>query len=246
MGLDTTHVVLVIGAVLGGFVSGLAGFGAGPVVLAFWMLVLDPKVAIPVLMLSGLLHMYLNLRLVWHDIIPSRLAPIAVGGLIGIPVGTWLLLWLSSSSVRLVIGSGLATYAAVRLLIARDIVINVKHRLIDVGVGSIVGIGSGLAGIPGPIVTLWCGLRGWNKREQRAVFSPINAVMGVSSIVSVFFSGLLTLDVASYALWTIPGLFIGYSLGAPLYARLSDKQFQRIVLLLLLAMGLLLVMGSVR
>jgi uncharacterized membrane protein YfcA len=241
MGLDTTHVVLVIGAVFGGFVSGLAGFGAGPVVLAFWVLVLDPKVAIPVLMMSGLVHLYLNLRLVWHDIVPGRLAPIAIGGLMGIPVGAWLLLWLSSSTVRLVIGLGLAVYSAVRLLIARDIVINVKSRLIDVAAGSIVGIGSGLAGIPGPIVTLWCGLRGWSKREQRAVFSPINAVMVVFSLASVFISGLLTREVLGYAVWTIPGLFAGFSMGAPLYARLSDKQFQKLVLLLLLAMGLMLV-----
>lgn len=237
---DATHVVLVVGALFGGFVSGLAGFGAGPVVLGFWMFVLEPQIAIPVLMLSGVVHLILNLRLVWHDIVPRRLAPIAIGGIIGVPIGTMLLLWLSPSAVRLVVGLSLAAYSAVRLMMARDIVLDVKSPWIDAGAGSIVGIGSGLAGIPGPLVTLWCGLRGWTKREQRAVFSPVNAILVAFSILTVSLSGLITREVLGYALWTIPGLFVGFSLGAPLYARMSDRQFQRVVLLLLLVMGLML------
>lgn len=240
MWLDTTHVVLVIGAFFGGFVSGLAGFGAGPVVLGFWLFVLEPRVAIPVLMLSGMIHMALNLRLVWPDIQPRRLAPLALGGVIGVPFGTLLLVWLSPSTVRLVVGLSLAVYAAVRLIMARDIFLDVRNPWIDVGAGSIVGIGSGLAGIPGPLITLWCGLRGWTKREQRAVFSPINAILVVCSIASVASTGLVTWEVLTYALWTIPTLFIGFSLGAPLYSRLSDRQFQKMVLILLLLMGLML------
>lgn len=246
MAADTTVLVLIAGALVGGFVSGVVGFGAGPVVLAFWLLVLDPVVAVPVLTLSAIAHIVMNLRLVWHDMSPRRLAPLAVGGLAGLPVGTALLLWLSPAAVRLAVGLALVGYAGLRLAIARDVVLPVRGPWPDVGAGVVVGIATGLAGIPGPIATLWCGLRGWTKTEQRAVFTPLNALMVAGGIVAVWVGGLVTREVLVYAAWAMPAMILGVAAGTPLYRRLSDRQFQSLVLLLLGAMGAMLVAGNLR
>src|SRR5216684_4203861 len=43
----------------------------------------------------------------------------------------------------------------------------------DAGVGFLNGVFGGITGLAGILVTIWCGLRGWPKDVQRAVFQPV-------------------------------------------------------------------------
>jgi uncharacterized membrane protein YfcA len=241
MPFDGTLALLVLGALLGGFVSGLAGFGGGPVVLVLWLLVIEPKVAVPLLMVSAVAHQVLTMHLIWKSITLRRLLPMAIGGLAATPVGAVLLGHLSPAAVRATAGAFLTVYTLTRLTYIRDLTLEVKTRWADAAAGAAAGIMNGLAGLPGPISTLWCGLRGWSKTEQRAVFQPFNFLMVVTGIITFGSKGLVTGEVLRYALWCAPALVLGVAAGTPLYLRLSDRQFQKIVLLLMLLMGILLV-----
>jgi hypothetical protein len=42
----------------------------------------------------------------------------------------------------------------------------------DAWAGCLGGLTGGLAGFPGASVTIWCGLKGWDKARQRAVYQP--------------------------------------------------------------------------
>jgi uncharacterized membrane protein YfcA len=246
MPIDATLALLVLGALLGGFVSGLAGFGGGPVVLVLWLLVIEPKTAVPLLMVSAVAHQLMTMHLVWKSISPGRLWPMALGGIAGVPIGAALLDVLSPAAVRTIAGLFLVAYTLVRLTFIKDLSIRVASRVPDAAAGLVGGLMSGLAGLPGPISTLWCGLRGWPKNDQRAVFQPFNLVMVLVSIILFVSKGFVSLDVLHYALWCAPGLMIGVALGTPLYLRLSDRQFQFVVLLLMLLMGLFLVASNFR
>jgi len=244
--MDTTLALLVLGALLGGFVSGLAGFGGGPVVLVLWLMVIEPKTAVPLLMVSAVAHQLLTLPLIWKAIDLRRLVPMAIGGVAGVPLGVMLLGTLSPALVRAVAGLFLVVYTLVRLTFVRDLVITVSSRWPDAGAGFIGGVMSGLAGLPGPISTLWCGLRGWPKAEQRAVFQPFNFLMVLVSIAIFLGHGYVTDEVLRYALWCAPALVAGVALGTPLYLRLSDHQFRAVVLWLMLLMGLILAASNFR
>ena len=244
--MDTTLALLVLGALLGGFVSGLAGFGGGPVVLVLWLMVIEPRTAVPLLMVSAVAHQMLTLHLIWKAIDLRRLAPMAIGGLIGVPLGVMLLGTLSPALVRAVAGIFLVVYTLVRLTFVRNLTITLRSQWPDAGAGFVGGVMSGLAGLPGPISTLWCGLRGWPKTEQRAVFQPFNFLMVLLSIAIFLGQGYVTPDVLGYALWCAPVLVVGVALGTPLYLRLSDRQFQAVVLWLMLAMGLVLAASNFR
>ncbi len=241
MSIDGTVALLILGALLGGFVSGLAGFGGGPVVLVLWLLVIEPKVAVPLLMVSAMAHQTLTMHLVWRAISPKRLLPMAAGGLVATPLGALLLGVLSPAVVRATAGLFLVVYTLSRLTYVRDLTVDVKTPWADAGAGAAAGLMNGLAGLPGPVSTLWCGLRGWTKNEQRAVFQPFNFLMVVAGIITFGSSGFVTGEVLNYALWCAPALVLGVAAGTPLYLRLSDRQFQKLVLLLMLLMGILLV-----
>jgi uncharacterized membrane protein YfcA len=238
--MDITLALLVLGALLGGFVSGLAGFGGGPVILVLWLMVIEPKTAVPLLMVSAVAHQMLTTHLIWKAIDLGRLLPMAIGGVAGIPVGVLLLDTLSPAMVRTVAGIFLVIYTLVRLTFIRELTITVASRWPDAGAGLVGGLMSGLAGLPGPISTLWCGLRGWTKNEQRAVFQPFNFLMILIGMAVFLRQGFVTRDVLGYALWCAPALFVGVALGTPLYLRLTDRQFQAVVLWLMLLMGLML------
>jgi uncharacterized protein len=52
--VDTlTYALLIFGALAGGFVSGLAGFGTALVVLGIWLYVLPPTVAVPLVLICS-------------------------------------------------------------------------------------------------------------------------------------------------------------------------------------------------
>ena len=55
----------------------------------------------------------------------------------------------------------------------------------DALAGALGGITGPLAAFPGAGVTIWCGMRGWDKVEQRAVYQPYILIMqliGVSTL----------------------------------------------------------------
>ena len=78
-------------------------------------------------------------------------------------------------------------------------------RLIGFG-GGILG---GAAGLSGPLPTLWCGLKGWGKGEQRAVFQTFNLTILSGALVSYGVGGVLTAEVARLALIGLPGTLLG-------------------------------------
>ena len=48
-------VLLVLGALAGGFVSGLAGFGTGLMALGIWLYVVPPSIAVPLVLICSIL-----------------------------------------------------------------------------------------------------------------------------------------------------------------------------------------------
>jgi uncharacterized membrane protein YfcA len=180
--------------------------------------VIEPKTAVPLLMVSAVAHQMLTMHLIWKAIDLSRLLPMAIAGVAGIPVGVLLLDTLSPAMVRAVAGIFLVIYTLIRLTFIRELTISVASGWPDAGAGLVGGLMSGLAGLPGPISTLWCGLRGWPKNEQRAVFQPFNFLMVLIGTAVLLRQGFVTPDVLIHALWCAPALVVGVALGTPLYA----------------------------
>ena len=60
----------------------------------------------------------------------------------------------------------------------------------DAIAGALGGITGGLAGLPGSIVTIWCGMRGWDRLRQRAIYQPYILVMQIATLVALRFQRL--------------------------------------------------------
>jgi uncharacterized membrane protein YfcA len=111
-----------------------------------------------------------------------------------------------------------------------------ERRASDALVGALGGITGPLAALPGTWATIWCGMRGWDKLAQRAVYQPYILVMQLVGLGALFVlkpQSALDPGVLAYAL---PGL-AGAVIGLRFFHGLTDLQFQRLINLALVASG---------
>ena len=238
LALTGQMLTFVVGAFVGGLTIGLAGFGAGPVILAVWLHILPPAVAAPVLALSvavGQVQAFWEVRSSFQW---SRVWPFFAGGLFGVPLGTFALLYVSEGLLTRIIGVFLVIYAVI--LLTTGIVASFTRggRPADAAAGFGAGIATGAACLPGPPMNIWCSLRGWSKDVQRATFQPFNICVVIYVALIYTGNGLVGANTVWLALIAIPAIAIGTRLGVLAYRRIDETQYRKLVLLLLLASGI--------
>jgi len=229
--------IFAAGAATAGFVAGLTGLGTALTALAFWLHVTTPQVAVPIAAAVAVTSHIVTLTFIRQGIVWPRLWPFLLGGLIGLPIGVWLLSFLSSEMAKLALGVFLIAYCSYGLSVKKPPIIASGGRVLDGAAGSVGGVLGGVSGVSGPIPTIWCGLRGWPKDEQRGVFQPFNLVILLLSVVGHAGNGrYIEIDVTTIAIALGLGA-LGSVVGLLVYRRTSDKNFRRIVLTLLLIGG---------
>lgn len=236
-----TIAFLVTGAVLAGFVMGLVGFGTGLAALGFWLFVVDPVLAVPLVSICSLATTAFTLRAYSHAISFSRLAPFFAGAAAGLPLGILLLARMDPALFKVCMGLFLIAYTLFRLLFLPRLTLTRAGRAGDALVGIGGGVLGGFAAIPGPLTTVWCGLRGWSKDEQRAVYQPFNQIIILLAFAGYASQGLVTAELGILAFYCVPASLLGMAIGMFGYKRIGEAQFQTIVLFLLLASGIMLV-----
>ena len=240
----TTTVVVVLGALCGGFVTGLAGFGTGLTALGFWLHVVSPSVAAALVAACSVVGQAQSLYTVRREITWHRAWPFLAGGILGVPFGVAALRFIDPQTLKALLGVLLIGYAGLMLGFRRLPTIAWGGRAADGMVGFGGGALGGVAGLSGPLPTIWCGLRGWNADAQRAVYQPFNLVILAIVLCTYVTQGIMTEQVWGLVLMCLPATILGAYLGIRMYGRVNDQQFRALVLWLLLASGMVLTMSN--
>ena len=99
-----TMVVMVLVVFLAGAISGLAGFGSAIVSVPVLMVLMPPKMVVPLVQLiSSTIHVFV-LADAWKALNLRRIWPLIVAGVSSVPLGTCILLLLDASTLRLLVG----------------------------------------------------------------------------------------------------------------------------------------------
>jgi uncharacterized membrane protein YfcA len=224
----------------GGVVSGLAGFAMGLVVSGIWLHILTPVQTAALIVGYGLLVQSYSIWKLRHALDWRRIAPFIAGGAVGVPIGAALLRYVDPSYLRIGVGLLLIVYSSYSL--ARPVLKPIQaSAAAEAGVGVLNGLLGGMTGLAGPIITIWCQLRGWSKDEQRAVFQPVILAAFAITAISLTVSGNITTDLIALYLMGLPLLAAGVWCGLKLYGHLDDAAFRKVILLLLLVSGIVLI-----
>ena len=241
----STTIIIASGAFLGGFVSGLAGFGTGLVALGIWLHAVSPALAASLVIICSGIAQSQTIPAIWHAIDFTRLWPMLLSGVLGVPLGVNLLDHVNPEAFRFGTGVLLLVFSTAMLIGRARMTIHWGGRVADAAVGFGRGILGGLAGLSGPLPTMWATLRGWSKDQRRGVFQAYNLTVLSAALVMHAAEGLLTWEIGWLLLWALPGTLSGAWLGVHAYHRLSDHRFHQVVLGLLGVSGLTLIWPSV-
>jgi uncharacterized membrane protein YfcA len=236
--------VILAGALAGGFINGLAGFGTGLVALGFWLHVIDPAPAATLAAACSVISQVQTMPAIWHAIDMRRIWPMVAAGLLGVPVGTVLLSWVDLHVFRLCVGLFLIGFSSFMLLGRARTPLIWGGRTADGAIGFGGGVLGGLAGLSGPLPIVLATLRGWSKDERRGVFQVFNLVILAATVLLHVAIGLHTAGLGWLVGIALPGTVTGAWLGSRSYRRLSDMHFEKVVLCLLAVSGVTLVWAS--
>lgn len=237
--------LILAGAFVGGFVSGLTGFGTGIIALGFWLYAIGPTLAAPLVAVCSVIAHIQTLPAIWHAIDVKRVLPFIVGGVVGVPFGTVLLGNVTVEVFKLTFGVLLVAFCGILLLGRIRLHIAWGGSLADGIVGLGGGVLGGLAGLAGPLPTIWSNVRGWGKYEGRAMFQPFTLIILIFAFATQSAAGFITLEFGWLVLIALPGTVLGAWLGRRVYDGIEDRRFNQVVLSLLLLSGVALIVSNI-
>lgn len=234
----------LVAILLASTASSIAGFAFSALCGGLlFNLIESPVYVVQVMIVCSMAMQLFSVAALWRSIDWRSLPPFLIGGVVGVPAGAYLLLHLPSGLYRDVIGALLIIYACY-LLFRRPMRPVNLGPLADIGAGFLGGFTGGLAGFPGSFVTIWCGLKGWDKARQRGVYQPFILCMQPISLLAIYL--MRSPDTTGQLDWQtlvfVPAALLGAWLGLNIFKRLSDRQFDVAVNMLLLVSGVGLIL----
>ena len=236
--------LVLLGAACAGFVQGLSGFGFSLTALSFWAWVLPPQLAAVLSVFGALSGQLLAAFTVRRGFDGQALLPFLVGGLVGLPLGLWLLPRVDAVMFRAFVGALLALWCPVMLLSGRLPRIG-GGRAGDAVAGAVGGLMGPLGGFTGAIPTLWCTLRRFERDAQRAIIQNFNLAVLAVTMASYLASGVVTRPMLPLLAIVAPALLLPALLGMKVYVGISPIAFRNVVLGLLTLSGLAMLASSV-
>jgi len=237
-------VIVLAGALAGGLVNGLTGFGTALTVLGIWLYAISPTVAATLVILCSSISQLQTLPMIWRSIRWKNALTFVLPGLFGVPIGTLLLPHIDPRVFKIGIGVFLVAYTGYAL--ARRVEFKSAWGGIaaDCAVGFAGGILGGLAGLSGVLPVVWTDIRGWTKDHRRGVIQIFNMAILLLALASHVVSGLFTRQVAVASLAALPATIGGAWLGGFIYRRIADRSYSRVIMTLLFISGVILILTS--
>jgi uncharacterized membrane protein YfcA len=233
---ETTVVVTLAAIFAGSLVSGLAGFAFSAIAGSILMHWLPPTQVVPLLLACSIAGQLFGIAKLWRVMAWRQCAPFLVGGLAGIPLGGAILSGLDARIFAVTFGCFLVCYSAY-MLARPKIVVARGGWLGDVAAGFAGGITGGAIAFPSAVPTVWCGLRGLPKQEQRGIIQPFILLMQIATLAWFAKLGVFAATTVSTFLWCVPAVLAGSWIGLRLFDRIDDRRFRCIVLVLLIVSG---------
>ena len=236
--------IVALGAVVAGFVQGLSGFAFGMVAMSIWAWSVDPRLAAVLSVFGALVGQIIAAVTVRRAFERTLMWPFLAGGVLGVPLGIWLLPRFDVPLFQACLGVLLAVWCPLMLFSDRLPAIRWGGRPADAVIGGIGGVMGGIGGFAGVVPTLWCTLRQMPRDQQRAVIQNFNLAMQTVAFILHVGSGNVSWNMVPLLTLVAVAVLVPVLLGGRLYAGISEAGFRKIVLGLLTASGFALLAAS--
>ena len=234
-------VVLVLITFVAATVNGALGYGFSsitvPVALLFYTnRILNPALVLVELVINGYV-LFINRKSIPN--IWWRVAPILIGLVIGVAIGSYILSLVHPSWVKFVTYFMLLPLILLQAAGIRKPIQAEKAIAIPFGVG--IGTLYSVTTISGPPLALLFNNQGYAKQDFRAALGVIRVGEGVLTGTAYYFIGLYSYGSMEIIPYIVPSVLLGIPLGHYLIRWMNPESFRRICMAfdaLIVAFGL--------
>lgn len=217
-------IILLIAAIVKSF----SGFGFGILSIPFLLFFLPPSAAIPLILGLNLPIEFLLLMSMKPNIDTKHISPLIAGGVLGVPIGVWLITSSDQSTLNTII-------SATILLIAILMITNVLPRLSSSlparsVMGFIAGMLHGFSSLAGTFIAAYLDGTGEKKALFRADMVVFTTILNIIAVLLFILLGFATIDLAMIALIMLPIVLLGTFIGNGLAKHVSQKQFHMLIM----------------
>ncbi len=241
LGLHGPGLPVLLAIYTASVLSSIAGFAFSAIsgALLFHLLSAPPVLIVQIMVVCSIAIQLMSVMALWNTLDWRALPPFLAGGIVSIPLGVFLLLHVQQHTYGIAMGVALAAYGTY-MLFRRPLAVSGGGAWSDGLAGLMGGITGGFAGFPGAIVTIWCGLKGWDKTRQRGVYQPFILVMQVLTLAAIHVMSHGAKDAGLHAdvYVYVPAALLGTWCGLAVFRRLTNQQFTSAVNLLLIVSGI--------
>ena len=233
-----TWLILILGSMVAGFVQGLTGFAFALIAMSFWVWILAPQLAAPLVVFASVWSHLISLKSESaFQLDKSLVAPYILAGLIGVPLGTYLLDIIQAQTFKLILGIFLILWCPLMLLNPQIRFIQNSGKYADSSIGFLGGVLGGVGGFCGSLPSAWVMLKNLPKEQQRSILRHFNFAIQLFTLLAYLLRGNLNLQHLPYMGILLLSVSLPAMLGAQLFYKISERQFKHTVLGLLFSSG---------
>ena len=226
--MDSVVLLIALTSFGAATVNGALGYGYSSITVPISLLVVTSRVLNPALVLvECVVNLYAlviarrSIRRVW-----PLVAPVAIGILPGVVVGSLVLFAISTDWAKLV------TYGALLPLIliqAAGLRLAIRRvRAVGVAFGAGVGVLYSLTTISGPPLALYFNNQSIGKDEFKVALALTRSIESISTLLAYAALGMITADSIALVPALAPGVLLGLPLGFYLIRRIHTETFRRV------------------
>jgi uncharacterized protein len=235
---------LIVGSLIifaAAVIAGLSGFGFGLVAMSVLPLIMDVKIANPILTLFTFILTPLIVIPLRRSIDLRSISYPLIGSAIGIPVGMYVLVKVESFIIKTALGVFIILYLLYRYLCA-DKPLPQLTRKWGVAAGLLSGALTSAFASGGPPIVMYLSSKNWEKDQLKVNIILFLFVQNLFKVSLLIWNHMITREVLIYYAVFIPPALIGLYGGTWLFRRITGRVYSIIVhsLLFASAIGLLL------
>ncbi|MCI0440904.1 MAG: sulfite exporter TauE/SafE family protein [Chloroflexi bacterium] len=230
-------VVTAVMMLLGSTVLSTVGFGIGVSTTPVLLLVLDPQSVVVMVNTVSLVLFVIILYQSRQHLHVREMTPVAIAGLLGVPVGVFILNEVNESALRIAITASILALTIIVAFNVRGPIPNSK--LLGMSVGFVVGVMLTSLGIGGPIMVIYLLARRWRRDAMRVALSFYFLLVEGTAVAGYAVTGLFTMERAILVLVATPPVLLGFGLALILLRRMNERAFRHAVIVVIISTSLL-------
>ncbi len=223
----------------GGFIKGALGVGTPLLTVPLLALVLPPQTAVVLIVAPVVVaNLWQAARAPRVENVYRRFWPVALAILAGTAVGTVVLARIDQRALLLIVGSAVIAFAVLQATTRQMRIPAHREKSIGLGFGLCSGLVGGVSSFFGPILIMYLtSLPGLTKDGFVGAISFLYLSAVLPWAAALYWSGILTHQLLLYSLAATAPVLLGMALGRRLRRFISERRFQRLMVVVLMSSG---------